>query len=131
MNITKCDRCGAIIEDKNKKYNNVFDAISEAIKNAVFQQITYGICKYVDGENPQRLDLCQDCQTSLNKWLDLPTDEKRPETKTVLITEIPDNKPTFEPGTDPETVTDNCPFDDKTNCIYYPDCCGKCTYNNP
>ena len=41
MLITKCDRCGAIIEDKNKKCNNVFDAISEAIKNAVYSQILY------------------------------------------------------------------------------------------
>ena len=102
MLISKCDRCGAIISDPEKS-KNVFDAITEAIKNAVFQQITYGVCKYVDGAFSQRLDLCQDCQTSLHKWLDLPTDKKRPETKTVLITEMPDNKLTFEPFTDPET----------------------------
>lgn len=30
-----------------------------------------------------------------------------------------------------ETVTDGCPFTDITDCTYYPDGCGKCTYNNP
>lgn len=30
-----------------------------------------------------------------------------------------------------ETVTDGCPFTDMTDCAYYPDGCGKCTYNNP
>lgn len=35
-----------------------------------------------------------------------------------------------EPPTDHETVTDNCPFTDKTNCAYYPNGCGKCACNN-
>lgn len=26
---------------------------------------------------------------------------------------------------------DKCPFTDMTDCAYYPDGCGKCTYNNP
>lgn len=30
-----------------------------------------------------------------------------------------------------ETVKDGCPFTDITDCTYYPDGCGKCTYNNP
>lgn len=84
MIITKCDRCGAIIDNKTKSHNNIFEAITEAIKNATFQQITYGVCKYVDGNNSERLDLCQDCQTSLNKWLYVPTDET-PQLPTQLI----------------------------------------------
>lgn len=72
MTIKKCDRCGAIIEDPEKNIN-VFDAIAEAIKNAVYQSITYGVNKYVDGEFSQRLDLCEDCQKSLNEWLNVPT----------------------------------------------------------
>ena len=68
MIINKCDRCGAIIEDPEKN-ENVFGAIIKDIKNAVYQQITYGVSKYVNDEYPQRLDLCEDCQKSLNEWL--------------------------------------------------------------
>ena len=72
MIINKCDRCGAIIEDPEKN-KNIFDALTEAIQNAVYQQITYGVSKYVDGGYSQRLDLCDDCQKSLKEWLNVPT----------------------------------------------------------
>lgn len=74
MIITKCDRCGAIIEDP-KKNKNIFNALIEAIQNEVYQQITYGVSKYVDGGFSRRLDLCKDCQKSLNEWLSVPTDK--------------------------------------------------------
>lgn len=72
MIINKCDRCGAIIEDPEKN-KNIFEALTDAIQNVVYQQITYGVSKYVDCEYSQRLDLCEDCQKSLKEWLSVPT----------------------------------------------------------
>lgn len=47
------------------------------------------------------------------------------------IEHLPEFIEANRPATDPETVKDNCPFENKTDCSYYPDGCGKCTYINP
>lgn len=56
--------------------------------------------------------------------------EVLPDLVNACIQHIPEYIEAKIAAQDPETVTDKCPFDDKPNCIYYPDGCGKCTYND-
>lgn len=91
MKIKKCDRCGAIIED-HKKHKNFFDAITDALKRISTYEITYKITKCVDGvSEPYYMDLCEKCHNDLKKWLNVPTDEKRPKMEKFVITKMSDD----------------------------------------
>lgn len=61
MLIKKCDRCGALIEFKNK-------SISDIINNLLFKDpIEFNITKTQNGMNID-LDLCPNCSNDLKIW---------------------------------------------------------------
>ena len=61
MRISKCDRCGEIIDAPKE---NVFDILSRVVKQA-FNNNSVDL-KLSDGET--QLDLCPNCQKKLDDW---------------------------------------------------------------
>lgn len=62
MVFTRCDRCGAMIEEEKKK------SLFERITDALTHKTTYSIMKQRGGEE-HLIDLCDSCQEELRKFL--------------------------------------------------------------
>ena len=62
MVFTRCDRCGAMIEEEKKK------SLFERITDALTHKTTYSIMKQRGGEG-HLIDLCDSCQEELRKFL--------------------------------------------------------------
>lgn len=72
MKILKCDRCGHLMPERKEtvvSLGDMFTALGEVINDAVNlltgKAQRYEIAKR-DGE---KIDLCPDCQKSLNNWM--------------------------------------------------------------
>ena len=61
MVIKKCDRCGAVIEEKKKSF---FQRITDSLAH----KTTYVISKSVGGE-VYLVDLCESCEEKLHEFL--------------------------------------------------------------
>ena len=66
MTIRKCDRCHKEIETNN---SNFLDGIAEAVNDAVSLLTGKRLIKLVDKHSGKELDLCPDCNSSLQSWL--------------------------------------------------------------
>ena len=62
MVFTRCDRCGATIEEKRKK------SLFERVTDVLTHKTTYSIMKQIGGEE-HLIDLCDSCQEELRKFL--------------------------------------------------------------
>ena len=61
MVITRCDRCGAVIEEKK-------ESLFQRITDALTHKTTYSITKYFGGEG-HLIDLCESCKEKLHEFL--------------------------------------------------------------
>lgn len=61
MVFTRCDRCGAMIEEKKK---SLFERITDALNH----KATYSVMKNIGGEG-HMIDLCDSCQEALLEFL--------------------------------------------------------------
>lgn len=81
MVFTRCDRCGAMIEEEKKK--TLFERITDALNH----KATYSIMKNVGGEG-HLIDLCESCEEKLHEFLQGERKLSGKEIKQVFMDEI-------------------------------------------
>lgn len=65
MTIKKCDRCGRIIEETPKSF---LDELSQGV-NELLGRTSPSYMLVEKDSNLSALDLCENCETSLRKWV--------------------------------------------------------------